>query len=272
MNLKKILFSFALIISIMPTIQASMADAIGNNDIKTIERLFKQDPYSLFDPIIDPITSEIMAPIHKAAMAAQDTRILELLLQNGALINALSKNGKTPLFYALNYNSNPNIATFLINQGAILPVTSDTEKMNLGEIYEELLKAKEARLFKKQEIEAFIDLKTKNSIFFKAITSPEGARFLLQLGLNLSNIYSTDRSHVNSFPRDINFNPPLFNQNPTIDVMAEIQRAYREKALKLHPDKNPSLGQLSFKIFQDTYDKFIEFLEAKYDEYINSLK
>ncbi|MBP6891980.1 ankyrin repeat domain-containing protein [Candidatus Babeliales bacterium] len=118
MNLKKIFFSFLLINGLVPTIQANIIDSIINNDIEGMKRDYNENNTSFVQAFKDPNLGEIISPIHKAAMTADDPKILELLLYKGAHINKKSELGKTPLYYALTYNPNTDIARFLIDNGA----------------------------------------------------------------------------------------------------------------------------------------------------------
>lgn len=137
MNFKKIFFNFLLINSIIPTIQANIIQAIEYNDLEGMQAAFNQNPASFFEPFLD--TLETMSPIHKAAMTARDPRVLQLLLQAEANINQRSETGRTPLFYALKYNPNPDMALFLINQGADTNARDNSgEHVFLSAIYPEV--------------------------------------------------------------------------------------------------------------------------------------
>lgn len=96
----------------------SIMQAIDNNDVDAIRNAYDQNLENLDNLFLDNISLELISPIHYAAMKANDPRILKILLDNGTDVDEKSENGKTPLFYALKYNPNPEIAFFLLNNGA----------------------------------------------------------------------------------------------------------------------------------------------------------
>ena len=57
-------------------------------------------------------------PLHLAAAFAQDPRVLELLLNNGANIDATDVDGAQPLHIASGFNSRPDVISLLLNRGA----------------------------------------------------------------------------------------------------------------------------------------------------------
>ncbi|MBP6891979.1 ankyrin repeat domain-containing protein [Candidatus Babeliales bacterium] len=118
MNFKKTYLSFLLISGLVPTIQADIVQSITNNDIKGMKHDYNNNNNSFVEPFMDTDLLEIISPIHKAAMTTNDPKVLELLFSKGAHINKKSELGKTPLYYALTYNPNTDIALYLIDKGA----------------------------------------------------------------------------------------------------------------------------------------------------------
>lgn len=116
MNFKKI-FGFFLILSTISTIQSSIRQSMLNT-LDDYKMAYNENDPSFSDPFLDSRSLEIIFPIHHAAMNTNDPRVLRLLLDKGANINKRSESGKTPLFYALKYNPNTEIALFLLENGA----------------------------------------------------------------------------------------------------------------------------------------------------------
>jgi len=59
-----------------------------------------------------------MTPLYYATQFASETAIIDLLIQHGALINAVANNGVTPLHYAARHASGTAVIDLLIQHGA----------------------------------------------------------------------------------------------------------------------------------------------------------
>ncbi|MBU1013925.1 MAG: ankyrin repeat domain-containing protein [Bacteroidetes bacterium] len=103
--------SIVLIINVVSTQGQEIFDAIKNNDLKKIMGLTVKD-----DSVLNFKDNAGNTPLHYAAIDGS-IAIIELLLSNGANIDAVNKQLNTPLYEAIN-NKHDEVSKLLINRGA----------------------------------------------------------------------------------------------------------------------------------------------------------
>jgi hypothetical protein len=97
------------------TIQSEAHKAARKGDLDTLERILTANPEA-----VNQADSNGYTPLHEAVMG-KDTGIIAFLLAHGANINAVNKDGITPLVTAfLEYGVHSTIFTFLKRRGATL--------------------------------------------------------------------------------------------------------------------------------------------------------
>lgn len=111
----------------------AMADAIARGDLKQVRGMIEADPAAVNTPLLidpgdeklNPAGTAAASPLHFAA-AQGKLKVVELLLDHGASINATSAEGWTPLFVATRFvKSRPErIVAVLEQHGAALDLHS----------------------------------------------------------------------------------------------------------------------------------------------------
>ncbi len=172
MSFKKTFLSLLLISCINSTIQSdNIKQEIENNDLEGIKIIYNKNPESMSETFLDNDSLEMISPIHKAAITANNPEILKLLLQKGANVNKRSESEKTPLFYALKYNPNPTIANFLINQGARLNVVDEFGNSLFHALMNSVLSIQDQKEFITKLFNAGVSASQKNKAGINPFTS-----------------------------------------------------------------------------------------------------
>src|ERR1035437_47685 len=94
-----------------PNIEFSFLDAMRDSDIETIKSLIEEDP-----SLVKSRDPEGKTPLHRAAERGRRA-VAEVLIANGADVNAQDKDGYSPLHWAAR-RSKFETMTFLLDSGA----------------------------------------------------------------------------------------------------------------------------------------------------------
>lgn len=138
----------ALVLLMITGCTTSIHQAAETGNLKKIKALLKENP-----TLVNEKDSYGMTALHWA-VDKRRFRAAEMLIEEGADVNAADKNGETPLFYATNQEYIGRMATMLMLNGAKLPGGEDEVRDMLKQIAPLHQAARNDRL---KDVETFLE-------------------------------------------------------------------------------------------------------------------
>ena len=105
------------------TCENALFAACANNNIDKVKELLDQSNHTSINKKEINLKCLGLTALHVACIENDDTDIAEILIQNGANINATTDHGYTPLMYAIKYQK-INFIEFLLQKNADLDAKS----------------------------------------------------------------------------------------------------------------------------------------------------
>jgi ankyrin repeat protein len=205
---KLILVSFLLLAATMTVQAQEIFDAVKNDDVARVKQLLEKDAswISLKD-------ASGNSPLHMAA-AIGSLPITELLLSEGADINATNTELNTPLHAAVQ-NGRDEVSKFLIKNGADLNKHNASGYTPLHSAALDNRRAiAEALISKGADIESLCDQRyTPLNLIARSTESYEVAELLIQKGANINARDAAGRMPLN--------NAVLYSSNRIIDLLLD---------------------------------------------------